>query len=166
MAAPSEALTHAPAVLCVLNSRLIVNSCLLFCAPIPARLREQAVNSQAWCSDPDHSQQTLPGSLPQEHPSIPRPPEGARKQSDLRKGKRRGRGQVMVVRRAFMHSGGFPMGSKIPRQQGCCSYSTMRKQRAKGSRIHPRSSNQQESGKGQQPGLPTSGPAGRFTSGL
>lgn len=47
------------------------------------------------------------------------------------------------------------MGIKIPRQQGCYSYSTTRKLRAKGSRIHPRSSNQQESGKGQQPGLPT-----------
>ena len=64
----------------VLDSRLIVNSSLLFCEPIPASLREQAGNSQAWCSDPDHSQQTLPGgSLPQRHPSMPGPPEGARK---------------------------------------------------------------------------------------
>lgn len=47
------------------------------------------------------------------------------------------------------------MGIKIPRQQGCYSDSTTGKLRAKGSRIHPRSSNQQESGEGQQPGLPT-----------
>ena len=47
------------------------------------------------------------------------------------------------------------MGIKIPRQQGCYSYSTTGKLRAKGSRIHPRSSNQQESGEGQQPALPT-----------
>ena len=49
------------------------------------------------------------------------------------RGREGGRGQ------AFMHSEGFPMGIKIPRQQGCYSYSTVRKLRAKGSRIHPRS---------------------------
>lgn len=91
VAGHSEASTHSLVVLCVLNSRLIVNSSLLFCEPIPASLREQEGNSQAWCSDPDHSQQTVPGgSLPQGHSSIPGPPEDARKQSDLRKGKGRG----------------------------------------------------------------------------
>lgn len=47
------------------------------------------------------------------------------------------------------------MGTEIPRQQECYSHSTVRKLRAKGSRIHSRSSSQQESGKWQQPGLPT-----------
>lgn len=51
---------------------------------------------------------------------------------------------------------GRAAGIQIPEQREHCSHLAVRKLRARRSAIHPRSPSQEESGKGQEPGLPTS----------